>query len=251
MSVLHAQTSSGNALVSACPILPAPGGALAGGAPRGSVVSRHDKRVEAARRHGSCLQLWKRSALRDELWRARRPAPPAPIHPRPPAAVTERSIAAEPKRYADPSPPRPVDPLAEAYIQLVTSNLLPERLCFFSGSYSNEYGYPHGLMLARNVQADFRRALEAFGFGDRGFTCSVEQHPSGRDVLHLHALVEELTRQEMAELEQLWTESRGWSKAVPCHDGGVRYVCKYALKGSNVDTFEWRFLRSHGASEGL
>jgi hypothetical protein len=94
-------------------------------------------------------------------------------------------------------------------------------------------------MLARNVQRDFKRFLAAFGYDDCDWVCAVEKHPSGRDVLHVHALLSNLGPMEMSMLEHDWTESRGWSKAVPCHDGGVRYTCKYALKGAYVETFDW------------
>jgi hypothetical protein len=131
------------------------------------------------------------------------------------------------------------DMLRDAWVGFIQDHLGVEDVCFFSGSYSNEYGYPNGLMLARNVQRDFKRFLAAYGFDDREWTCSIEKHPSGRDVLHLHALISGMSPVEMAAFERAWTTSRGWSKAVPCHDGGVRYCCKYALKGSAGDSFEW------------
>jgi hypothetical protein len=134
---------------------------------------------------------------------------------------------------------RSSDVVRDAWVGFVQGGLGVEDVCFFSGSYSDEYGYPNGLMLARNVQRDFKRFLKAFGYDGRSWTNSVEKHPSGRDVLHLHALINGMTGADMRRFERAWTASRGWSKAVSCTDGGVRYCCKYALKGAYVESFEW------------
>jgi hypothetical protein len=134
---------------------------------------------------------------------------------------------------------RPLDQVRDAWVELVRERLGSERVCFFSGSYRDDYGYPHGLMLARNVQRDFKRFLTEYGYDDCDWVCAVERHPSGRDILHCHALLSNMTDCEMVGLEHDWTESRGWSKAVRCHDGGVRYTCKYALKGADDTLFDW------------
>jgi hypothetical protein len=198
------------------------------------------------------MELWKRSDVRDALWAARRPAAstvPAQtsssglvvgrrVDPAEYAEVRQRradEIAAMPLCRHD----RPLDQVRDAWVAMVTERLGDDRVCFFSGSYRDDYGYPNGLMLARNVQRDFKRFLAAFGYDDCDWVCAVEKHPSGRDVLHLHALLSNMTETEMSLLEHDWTESRGWSKAVRCNDGGVRYTCKYALKGADDTLFDW------------
>jgi hypothetical protein len=130
-------------------------------------------------------------------------------------------------------------PVGRAWLRLAKDHVGSEDVCFFSGSYRDDYGYPNGLMLARNVQRDFIRALDGAGVSDRAWLNAVEKHPSGRDVLHCHGLVGGMSEADMRLWEDYWTTSRGWSKAVRCHDGGVAYVCKYALKGQSVELFDW------------
>jgi hypothetical protein len=198
------------------------------------------------------MALWKRSDVRDALWVARRPAAYiAPAQSSSSGLVVGRrvdpslfdemrerraqEIAAMPPLRHD----RPGDKVRDAWVAMVSERLGDERVCFFTGSYRDDYGYANGLMLARNVQRDFKRFLAAYGYDDCDWVCAVEKHPSGRDVLHLHALLADMGPNEMLMMEHDWTESRGWSKAVRCHDGGVRYTCKYALKGAYVETFDW------------
>jgi len=194
------------------------------------------------------MELWKRADVRAALWAARRtnayraPCVSQPSGPVRSFQVDKEQFAAllaaraeEIRQFA----PRREDPLRDAWVSLVQEKLGDERVCFFTGSYRDDVGYPNGFMLARNVQRDFKRFLAAGGYDDCDWVCAVEKHPSGRDVLHLHALLSNMTDTEMHALEHDWTESRGWSKAVRCHDGGVRYCCKYALKGAYVETFDW------------
>jgi len=218
---------------------------------QGTFVPRETKRL-AAQRCGSCMALWKRADVRAALWEARRPAAStAPAQTSSSGLVVAHRVdsslfdevrqrrAAEIAEMPILRHDRPLDQVRDAWVGMVTERLGDDRVCFFTGSYRDDYGYENGLMLARNVQHDFKRFLAAYGYDDCDWVCAVEKHPSGRDVLHLHALLSNMTDTEMVMLEHDWTESRGWSKAVRCHDGGVRYTCKYALKGAYVETFDW------------
>lgn len=110
--------------------------------------------------------------------------------------------------------------------------------CYFTGTYSDKYGVPNGLMLPRNVHKDFTRFLESFQFeGD--FIIGVERHRY-RDVLHLHAILEgPFTPAQMRWVKEWWQAQRGHARALPVLDGCESYVTKYALKG-DTDSFEWR-----------
>jgi hypothetical protein len=110
--------------------------------------------------------------------------------------------------------------------------------CYFTGTYSDEYGEPHGLMAVRNVMKDFRRWLAEWDFGGQ-YIIGVEKH-AFRDVLHLHAIIEgPLTLEQMRILKEWWGRERGHARALPVLDGCASYVTKYALKGDS-DGFEWR-----------
>jgi hypothetical protein len=109
---------------------------------------------------------------------------------------------------------------------------------YFTGTYSDEYGYANGLMLARNVHKDFGRYLKSWGFGGR-WICGVEEHQY-RDVLHLHAILEgPFTREQRDWLKGWWQGERGFARVLPVVDGCASYVTKYALKG-DCSSFEWR-----------
>lgn len=134
---------------------------------------------------------------------------------------------------------KPIDPLLQSWVETIYLRMGIKSVCFFTGSYADRYGYPHGLMLARNVQADFKRALTEAGFDNRDWFNAVEAHKTGRDILHCHALIADMSPQDMALLEATWTNTRGWSKAVRCHDGGINYCSKYILKSNDDFTFDW------------
>lgn len=216
----------------------------------GQVIGRHQQRLQGGRT-GSCLELWKSRDVRGALWAARRPGRALVVAPAVREVVRRRASLAERQvgvlRIVDgaccawPRSRWVEKPLQDAWIRYVMDGVRSDRLCFFSMTYSDEYGDPHGLMLARNVQADFQRALKRYGFASRRWCCAVEPHPSGRRILHAHALIADMSASDMKYLEAAWTAERGWSKAVPCHDGGVRYTCKYALKGADSSAFDWRW----------
>jgi len=129
----------------------------------------------------------------------------------------------------------------------------PEGSLYFTGTYSDEYGVPNGLMKVRNVHRDFRRFLGDIGFaGD--FVCGVEKHQY-RDVLHLHGILAPLpprlllaseplgdssgASMDAAYLKGRWGADRGYARVLPVLDGCVSYVTKYALKG-DAESFDWR-----------
>lgn len=114
---------------------------------------------------------------------------------------------------------------------------------YFTGTYSDEYGKPHGLMLPRNVHKDVRNFLQdQNGFLDvsgRRWICGVERHLF-RDVLHWHGIIQgPFTADELRYLKLLWQAERGHARVLPVTDGCASYVTKYALKG-DTDSFEWR-----------
>jgi hypothetical protein len=112
-----------------------------------------------------------------------------------------------------------------------------------TGTYSDTYGYSHGLMLARNVIKDFAAFRRVLGRRSIEPACiGVERHPSGRDVLHFHALLGgEWTDAERARAQSEWTDGRGWSRAkfVTDREGCVEYAAKHLLKQRAEDHFEF------------
>lgn len=109
---------------------------------------------------------------------------------------------------------------------------------YFTGTYSDDYGFANGLTLSRNVHKDWRRWLKELGLDSR-YIVAVEQHRF-RDVLHLHAIIEgPFSEGQRDWLKRWWSADRGHARALPVQDGCASYVTKYALKG-DTDSFEWR-----------
>ena len=126
----------------------------------------------------------------------------------------------------------------DAWISWLSPRFSDRESAYFTGTYSDDYGLPHGLMLARNVHHDFRRFLVERGLTDRQFITGVEQHQY-RDVLHLHAIIQgELTDLDRRLLKAEWEVSRGYARVLPVLDGCASYVTKYALKG-DTENFDW------------
>lgn len=125
----------------------------------------------------------------------------------------------------------------EAWVRWLAPRF-PAGAAYFTGTYSEDYGLSHGLMLARNVHHDFRRFLVECGFMGAEFITGVEQHKY-RDVLHLHAIIggdfDDLDRRL---LKARWELDRGYARVLPVLDGCASYVTKYALKGDTVN-FDW------------
>lgn len=130
----------------------------------------------------------------------------------------------------------------EAWVNWLRPVFAGKDSCYFTGTYSDGYGFPNGLTLTRNVHKDFERFLAHTGFLDlseRRYVNGVERH-AYRDILHLHGILEgPFTKDEMRYLKAMWEAERGWCKALPVLDGCESYVTKYALKG-DTDSFEWR-----------
>lgn len=125
----------------------------------------------------------------------------------------------------------------EAWIRWLAPRF-PGGSAYFTGTYSDEYGYPHGLTLARNVHHDFRRFLVERELMGHAFINGVEQHRY-RDVLHLHAIIAgDFTDLDRRLLAAEWSADRGHARVLPVLDGCASYVTKYALKGS-TESFDW------------
>jgi len=114
----------------------------------------------------------------------------------------------------------------------------PAGSLYFTGTYSDEYGFSHGCTLPRNVHKDFRRWLLENGLERCEFVCGVEPH-AFRDVLHLHAIVAgDFSDLDRRLLGAAWAVERGHSRVLPVQDGCASYVTKYALKG-DTECFDW------------
>lgn len=193
------------------------------------------------------MSLWSRRDMRDALWAARTTRPPhvAASADAAPALVRVSHLTRD---EVEEMPRRPLfmgmgrgpldDPVRDAWVELVRSKMAGEDVCFFTGTYRDDYGYSFGLMKAHNVQRDWRRFLREQGLEDNSWVCAVESHKY-RVVLHLHALLAGVSQERADQLAHAWNESRGWSSAPRCTDGGVAYTCKYALKAAEGDSFEW------------
>ena len=82
--------------------------------------------------------------------------------------------------------------LLDAWADFLEPHFANGHSTHFTGTYSDSYGYSHGLMLVRNVMRDFvafRRTLLKHGMPTCPGCIGVEYHPSGRSILHLHALL--------------------------------------------------------------
>jgi len=113
-----------------------------------------------------------------------------------------------------------------------------EGAVYFTGTYSEEYGYANGLMSARNVHKDFRRFLAEHGMTNVEFVNGVEKHQY-RDILHCHGIIAgEFTDLDRYLLDAEWQRDRGFCRVLPVLDGCASYVTKYALK-NDTDNFDW------------
>jgi len=114
----------------------------------------------------------------------------------------------------------------------------PDGSCYFTGTYSDEYGFRHACFCVDAVQRDFRNFLKEWGISS-DFICAVEKH-RWRDILHLHGIIcGDFTPAQLRFLQNMWALDRGFAKSLPVKDGCVSYVTKYALKDS-VESFDWR-----------
>jgi len=107
-----------------------------------------------------------------------------------------------------------------------------------TGTYSDEYGIPNGLMKTRNVHKDVRNFLHSLALDERKFICGVESHRY-RDVLHWHGIIEgAFSPPELDILKAAWSAERGHCRVLPVLDGCESYVAKYALK-NDTDNFDF------------
>jgi hypothetical protein len=133
--------------------------------------------------------------------------------------------------------------LVRAWLALLGPTFVDGQSLNFTGTYSDAYGMSHGLMLARNVDRDFRRFLQELGRGSESFALGVEEHRTGRKILHLHAPVSgSWTSADLDAARDLWTAHRGWcvAKLVQDRAGAVRYALKHAMKQGGVECLYWR-----------
>lgn len=125
----------------------------------------------------------------------------------------------------------------QAWIEWLAPHF-PDGCLYVTGTYSDEYGFAHGLTHPRNVFKDVQRFLQSIGFEDE-FIMGVEPHLF-RDVLHWHGVLKMFANEQQREyLKALWGMERGFSRWLEVKDGCMSYVTKYALKG-DTDCFEWR-----------
>jgi hypothetical protein len=140
----------------------------------------------------------------------------------------------------------------EAWVQLLGPHFDDRSSVNLTGTYSDEYGTSHGLMLVRNVARDFRAAIaherpDVF----LPWCIGIEQHNTGRDVLHFHAMVGgDWSEAQMQRLKAYWDNTRGWSVAKPVSDAGgcVGYCAKHLLKRGCDDTFDFQLVPLHPRS---
>jgi len=113
----------------------------------------------------------------------------------------------------------------------------------FNMTYSDAYGYSHGLMLARNVIKDFRAFARTLGRSAEHACLGVEFHPTThRAILHAHGMVGgEWSDSDIALAEAEWKRTRGWAvfDRVTDRQGCVEYAAKHLLKQGIDDTFEF------------
>lgn len=160
------------------------------------------------------------------------------VHPHPAVVVSGHPNAAPPLSGVPTGAQGGGGGLRDTWIRWLAPVFAENGSCYFTGTYSDEYGEPHGLMAVRNVHKDFRRWLAEWDFGGR-YIIGVEQH-AYRDVLHLHAIIEgPLSLEQMQVLKDWWQRERGFARSLPVLDGCASYVTKYALK-HDCESFEWR-----------
>lgn len=126
----------------------------------------------------------------------------------------------------------------DAWVAWLSPRFSDNDSAYFTGTYSDDYGFENGLMLVRNVHKDFLRFLRSNRLAGRNFICGVEQHQY-RDILHLHGIIEgPFSTEQRQTLKALWSAERGFARVLPVLDRCASYVTKYALKG-DTDSFEW------------
>lgn len=160
--------------------------------------------------------------------------------------ATASELETQGKPYPAPLPRRVASQrLLDGYVDMLVPHF-SECSLNLTGTYSDEYGYAHGLMLARNVQKDLGRFLrQSLALPDTARCCGVEQHRTGRKVLHFHALIAgHWVAGDCDLIEAEWRLSgRGYARAKLVSDraGCVEYASKHLLKSGDADALDWWF----------
>lgn len=164
-----------------------------------------------------------------------------------------RAIA---RKYPEALPRRSQDSaLVESWADWLAPHFGQGQACNLTGTYSDEYGYPHGLMLARNVIKDFEAFRRSIGRQTDPACIGVELAPqgwiTGRTILHFHALLGGVWSPEQLQAAQdRWCLDRGWAKAKTVTDraGCVEYAAKHLLKQGREDNFTFMVGREYGSA---
>jgi len=79
--------------------------------------------------------------------------------------------------------------LLEGWAEFLAPHFGNGHACNLTGTYSDSYGYAHGLMLVRNVVKDFQRFRRSIHRESEPANIGVEYHPTtNRAILHLMPL---------------------------------------------------------------
>jgi len=125
-------------------------------------------------------------------------------------------------------------------VAMVRPHFAEVESAFFTGTYRDDVGYAGGLMMPRNVLADWRRFLRRHDLENHDWVVAAQRHQE-RDILHLHALVADCDERTRDELVADWNLTRGFSSGPRLTDGGVAYCTRYALQQVREEvTFDWR-----------
>jgi hypothetical protein len=162
-------------------------------------------------------------------------------------AIARKFPDALPRRVADTS-------LVESWADFLAPHFAQGEACNLTGTYSDAYGYPHGLMLARNVIKDFEAFRRLLGRHTSPACIGVELAPqgrlSGRPILHFHAMLGGTwSAADLANAQERWTDTRGWAvaKSVTDRAGCVEYAAKHLLKQGHEDNFAFMVGREYGS----
>lgn len=200
-------------------------------------------------RSGSCLSLWKRSTIKDALYETlTRPSYPRRygIEVKPSGVI--RTSTLDPDEVAQlrrrqaaggaGAGNHRVDPVRDAWIEMLLPHFSEADCCFFTGTYSDAYGYPNGMMKPDNVLRDWRRFLKKHHLEHTDWVVCAEPHQE-RAIWHVHALLADCDKKMRQMLKADWGATRGGADAPRLHDGGVNYATKYALKSGESIMFDW------------
>ena len=111
-------------------------------------------------------------------------------------------------------------------------------------AYRDREGKVYGHPSSRIVALQHTRSWASrHGYDYRYFFASEVGY--GRDIPHVHGMMEAMSRQERYRLWAHWFATKGLAVVLPVTDGCESYVSKYILKDDRCDTVEFSF---NGAS---